>query len=46
VAQYHAQFEKLAHGTLLYNTAYDDVCFFTRFLSGLKEEIRSTITLH
>jgi len=46
VAEYHAQFEKLAHGILLYNTAYDDVYFVTRFLPGLKEEIRSTITLH
>ncbi|CAD6334713.1 unnamed protein product [Miscanthus lutarioriparius] len=27
VAEYHAQFEKLAHGILLYNTAYDDVYF-------------------
>lgn len=25
VADYHSQFEKLAHGILLYNTAYDDV---------------------
>jgi hypothetical protein len=46
VAEYYAQFEKLAHGILLYNPAYDDIYFFTRFLAGLKDEIRTAITLH
>ncbi|WVZ69199.1 hypothetical protein U9M48_018023 [Paspalum notatum var. saurae] len=46
VAEYHAQFEQLAHSILLYNPAYDDVYFVTRFLSGLKEEIRAPIALH
>jgi hypothetical protein len=46
VTEYQAQFEKLAHGVLLYNPTYDDVFFVTRFLAGLKEEIRSAITLH
>lgn len=46
VSKYHCQFEKLAHGILLYNPAYDDVYFVTRFLTGLKEEIRGPIALH
>lgn len=36
----------MAHSILLYSPAYDDVYFVTRFLSGLKEEIQSPITLH
>lgn len=46
VADYQDQFEKLAHGILLYNLGYDDVYFVTRFLAGLKEEIRAPIALH
>lgn len=30
----------------MYNTAYDDTYFVTRFLGGLKEEIRAAIGLH
>lgn len=44
VVDYQAQFEKLAHGILLYNPSYD-VYFITRFLAGLKEEIRAPIAL-
>jgi len=40
------KFETLSHGILLYNSAYDDTYFVTRFLGGLKEEIRSVIALH
>ncbi|WVZ81498.1 hypothetical protein U9M48_028869 [Paspalum notatum var. saurae] len=46
VAEYQEQFEKLAHGILLYNPAFDDVYFVTRFLGGLKESIRAPIALH
>jgi hypothetical protein len=46
VTEYQAQFEKLAHGVMLYNPTYDDVFFVTRFLAVLKEEIKSAITLH
>lgn len=46
VAEYHEEFEKLAHAILLYNPAYDDTFFVTRFLEGLKEEVRSVIALH
>lgn len=30
----------------MYNDAYDDTYFVTRFVDGLKEEIRSVIALH
>ena len=30
----------------MYNDAYDDTYFVTRFVDGLKEEIRSVISLH
>lgn len=45
-ADYQSQFEQLAHNILRYNPSYDDVYFVTRFLAGLKEEIRAPITLH
>lgn len=44
--EYFEQFKKLAHWILLYNPTYGDVYFVTRFLAGLKEEIRAAITLH
>lgn len=40
------EFKKLAHGVLLYNPAYDDTFFVTRFVSGLHKNIRSAILLH
>jgi len=46
VDDYQAEFEKLAQGILLYNSNYDDTYFVTRFVAGLKEEIRVVITLH
>jgi hypothetical protein len=46
VTYYQAQFEKLAHDILLYNPTYDHVYFVTRFLTGLKEEIRAPVALH
>jgi hypothetical protein len=46
VADYLARFEQLAHSILLYNPSCDDVYFVTRFLGGLKEEIRAPIILH
>lgn len=46
VVDYHVEFEKLAHGLLLYKNSYDDTYFVTWFVSGLKEEIRRVIVLH
>jgi hypothetical protein len=36
----------LAHQILLYNNSYDDVYFVTRFMSGLREDVRAPIMLH
>ena len=46
VLQYQKEFEKLAHMVLLYNPAFDDLFFVTRFVGGLKDEICSAIMLH
>jgi ribosomal protein L32 len=46
VSEYQSQFDELARGILLYNSGFDDTFFITKFLGGLKEEIRSTILLH
>ena len=46
VEEYYNRFVELAHKILLYNPAYDYVFFVTRFLNGLKDEIRSVIVLH
>ena len=46
VAEYLERFEQLSHGILLYNSSYDDTYFVVRFLGGLKEEIRTAISLH
>lgn len=44
--EYQAEFERIAQGIMLYNNGYDDTYFVTRFLAGLKEEIRAIIALH
>lgn len=46
VFDYQKRFDELAHGILLYNPAFDDTYLVTRFLGGLKHEIRSAISLH
>lgn len=46
ILEYQTEFEKLAHGVLLYNSAIDDTFFMTRFVGGLREDIRSPILLH
>jgi hypothetical protein len=46
MSEYHAEFEKLAHRVLLYNPAIDDTFFVTRFVGGLRDNIRSAILLH
>lgn len=37
---------QLAHAILLYNPAFNDTYMVTKFVGGLKEEIRSAIMLH
>lgn len=46
VSEYYDTFEQLSHTILLYNPSYDDTYFVTRFLSGLKDELRTPIALH
>ena len=46
MTEYQQHFEELTHGIILYNPAFDDTYLVTRFLGGLKEEIRATIALH
>jgi hypothetical protein len=46
VATYHQEFELLMHQLLTHNAALDDTFFVTKFLKGLKKEIRSAIILH
>jgi hypothetical protein len=40
VEEYQAEFEKPAQGILLYTNNYDDTYFVTRFVAGLRENIR------
>lgn len=40
------RFKVISHGIFLYKSSYDQTYFVTRFLCGLKEEIRSAIALH
>lgn len=44
--EYQIAFEKLAHGIVLYNPAMDDTFFVTRFVSGLRDDIRVPLLLH
>ena len=46
IEEYYNRFIELSHHILLYNPAYDHVFFVTRFLHGLKDEIRAVIVLH
>lgn len=46
VSDYQKRFEELAHGIILYNPAFDDTFLVTKFLGGLKEEIRAAILLY
>lgn len=46
VTDYQKRFDELAHDILLYNLGFDDTYLVTRFLGGLKEQIRSAIALH
>ncbi|XP_066396562.1 uncharacterized protein [Miscanthus floridulus] len=46
VTEYQQHFEELTHGIILHNPAFDDTYLVTRFLGGLKEEIRAAIALH
>lgn len=44
--EYLSAFEKLAHGVLLYNPAYDNTFFVMWFVGGLRDDIRAALMLH
>lgn len=46
VDEYYTKFEELMHKVLVYNKRYDETFFVTRFMGGLKTEIKTTIKLH
>lgn len=46
VDSYYREFELLMHQLLSHNPALDDTFFVTKFMKGLKKEIRSAILLH
>lgn len=46
IAEYHCKFEELMHRVLIHNSSYDETFFVTKFVGGLKSEIRTTIKLH
>lgn len=46
VEEYYNKFEELMHLVLVYNKGYDETFFVTRFMGGLKPEIKIAIKLH
>lgn len=46
VEEYHSRFEELMHRVLVYNKGYDETYFVTKFVGGLKTEIKIAIKLH
>lgn len=46
VTEYHEKFEQLRHQILLYNSNLDEGFFVDKFLSGLRDDIRSALWLH
>lgn len=46
VDEYHTKFEELMHKVLVYNKAFDETFFVTKFVGGLKNEIKAAIKLH
>lgn len=46
VEKYYQKFEALRHKVLVHNKHYDEACFVTKFVNGLKREIQRAIKLH
>ena len=42
VEKYHHKFECIRHKILVYNKHYDEAFFVTKFISGLKHEIKKS----
>jgi len=46
VHEYYSRFEGVMHKVLVHNKSLDDVFFVSKFLQGLKPDIRAAIVLH
>ena len=46
VESYYSKFEELMHKLLVYNKGFDETFFVTKFVGGLKTEIKAAIKLH
>ncbi len=46
VDEYYVKFEELMHRVLVYNRSYDETFFVTKFVGGLKREVKIAIKLH
>lgn len=46
VDEYYTRFDELMHRVLVYNKGYDETYFVTKFVGGLKTEIKFAIKLH
>jgi hypothetical protein len=46
VDEYYVKFEELMHRVLVYNRSYDETFFITKFVGGLKPEVKIAIKLH
>jgi len=46
VQEYYDRFQTAMHKVLVHNKSFDDVFFVSKFLQGLKPDIRAAIALH
>jgi hypothetical protein len=46
VGKYYQKFEALRHQVLVHNRHYDEAYFVTKFVNGLRHDIRRAIKLH
>ncbi|KAK1652704.1 hypothetical protein QYE76_070509 [Lolium multiflorum] len=46
IDQYYHKFEELRHKVLVHNKHYDEAFFVTKFINGLRRDIRLAIKLH
>jgi hypothetical protein len=46
IEKYYQKFEAIRHKVLVYNKHYDEAFFVTKFVGGLRKDIRRAIRLH
>ena len=46
VKEYHDRFQSAMHKVLVHNHSLDDVFFVSKFLQGLKHDVKSALVLH